>query len=159
MNTPRPNPHMSPDQIDHFWSRVDQCGQDECWEWQAYHDSNGYGWLSINNASYFAHRIAYFLTYQELTHTLCHTLCHTCDNPPCCNPMHLVEGSMKDNSHDMVLKGRSARGETHSRAKLTENDVRQIRSSTRTNAEEAKRHGVSRPQISCIRSRKYWKHI
>ena len=134
---------------------MDQCGGDECWEWQAYRDKNGYGWLGLNNGSYFAHRIAYFLAHQKLTHNLC----HTCDNPACCNPAHLFEGSHQDNAHDMVLKGRNARGETHARAKLTEDDVRQIRSSTRTNAEEAERYEVSRPQISCIRSGKYWKHI
>lgn len=29
--------------MDRFWSKVNKRGQDECWEWLAYKDSNGYG--------------------------------------------------------------------------------------------------------------------
>ncbi len=148
-------PEMSPEQIEHFWGRVDQRSSDECWEWTDYRLKGVYGWLSINNVSYYAHRVAYRLTYGKLGQNLC----HKCDNPPCCNPNHLFEGSHKINSGDMVSKGRSARGETHARVKLTEKNVLQIRSSDRINADEAERYKVSRPQISHIRSRKNWQHI
>ena len=32
--------------------------------------------------------------------------CHSCDVPPCCNPDHLFPGTAKDNSVDMLMKGR-----------------------------------------------------
>jgi HNH endonuclease len=32
---------------------------------------------------------------------------HTCDNPPCCNPRHLFLGTPKDNTDDMISKGRA----------------------------------------------------
>lgn len=31
---------------------------------------------------------------------------HTCDNPPCCNPSHLVLGTQAENLADMRAKGR-----------------------------------------------------
>ena len=39
-----------------------------------------------------------------------HIIRHTCDNPPCINPDHLISGTMKDNSMDMVKRGRSTKG-------------------------------------------------
>jgi len=155
MKLPKPIPKMSLRQIEHFWDRVNQKGSDECWDWIAYCLKSGYGWLRINNINYLAHRVAYHLTYGGLSQHLC----HKCDNPSCCNPNHLFEGSHKNNAEDMVAKGRSSRGQNHARAKLTEKDVFQIRSSNKTNAEEAERFRISRPQISRIRSRKNWKHI
>ena len=46
---------------------------------------------------------------------------HTCDNPPCCNPAHLLLGTQADNALDMVKRRR------HGREKLTPDDVRAIR--------------------------------
>ena len=69
-------------------------------------------------------------------------VCHACDNPACCNPSHLWIGTGKENSEDMVKKGRQsrkhtyencpekrARGERHSSAKLTAEKVAAIRAS------------------------------
>lgn len=41
---------------------------------------------------------------------------HTCDNPACCNPAHLIRGTVADNVADRVARGRSATGERNGRS-------------------------------------------
>ncbi|HUD11980.1 MAG TPA: hypothetical protein VMS08_06220 [Candidatus Saccharimonadia bacterium] len=56
-------------------------------------------------------------------------LMHTCDNPPCCNPAHLKPCTHKENMADSSQKKRRPdfRGIKGPRAKLTEEDVSDIR--------------------------------
>lgn len=56
-------------------------------------------------------------------------LCHTCDNPPCVNLDHLFVGTPKDNTADMLRKGRRRddAGERHPMHKLTYDQVEDIR--------------------------------
>jgi hypothetical protein len=81
---------------------------------------------------------------------------HTCDNPPCVNPHHLILGTKKQNTGDMMDRGRCGT------AKLTESDVRTIRklyASGKRQVSLAATYDVSRNTISLIVRRKTWKHI
>src|SRR5690606_27753652 len=49
---------------------------------------------------------------------------HKCDNPPCINPEHLDLGTHKDNSDDMISRGRDrSRGSRSPRSKLTDEEA------------------------------------
>ena len=91
---------------------------------------------------------------------------HSCDNPACVNPFHLFIGTQKDNVRDMHAKGRnkigSSPGEKNSHAKLTWQDVAQIRElacnySWGLYAKIARQYGVHTNTICDIVSGKKWK--
>ncbi len=98
-----------------FFQKVDKiAGPAECWPWKGAKDRKGYGVTSINGKFFLAHRASYFFSRGSVDAKL--KVCHTCDNPPCCNPSHLFQGTSKDNSDDMVSKGRQSRGDSHAQA-------------------------------------------
>lgn len=53
----------------------------------------------------------------------------------------------------------SPKGEQHPQVKLTEQDVREIRESGKTQRFLAEQYGVSQRNISAIKTRRSWKHI
>jgi hypothetical protein len=99
-----PTPAPVKDQLfaETFWSRLAIVG--ECWEWQGPRDAKGYGRLSGKECTISAHRMAYILAYGPIADHF--IVRHTCDNPPCCNPAHLIHGTQKDNMHDAAKRGR-----------------------------------------------------
>jgi len=78
---------------------------------------------------------------------------------------NLSWGTNKMNSEDMINKGRAnkARGEKHGLAKLTEQQVLEIRAKYTGKYGEQKQlaieYNIKHPAISEIISRKQWKHI
>jgi hypothetical protein len=93
---------------------------------------------------------------------------HTCDNGNCVEVSHLIVGSQRDNVQDSIDRDRHSAGERHGCAKLTEAQVREIRSryvrgNTRWdpgNRKELEREfGVSRTTINDIVNGKKWPHV
>lgn len=130
-----------------------------CWEWQGCRP-RGYGQIRLDGGMRLAHRAAWKAFRGPIPDGLC--VLHRCDNPPCLNPEHLFIGTRADNNADKAAKGRARGavmpGRSNPSAKLTEDEVRQIRASVgQTQRALAARFGVTQPQICAIRLRKSWK--
>lgn len=154
--------NLTEDQIQRFWSKTEP-KESGCIEWTRAKRSYGYGAVRIERRSLAAHRVAFFLKNGPFPNGA--EICHRCDNPPCCNPDHLFIGTHLDNMRDMFSKNRriSAKGEKHAAAKLTESQVRELR--TRYANKEGSmeklglQYGITRQSAHLIISRQSWPHI
>jgi len=118
---------------------------------------NGYGQVSINNRAVYVHRVAYGLKHGEIPSGK--QVLHTCDNRKCVNPEHLFTGSLHDNMADMVSKGRQAHGQRCGHAKLTIQQVREIRAAIGKQKDIADVYQVTFSTVSAIRARKTWRFV
>jgi hypothetical protein len=82
-----------------------------CWIWQHGKTEKGYGIMYIympgrtkKGVKRKAHRISYEAFNGPIPEGL--LVCHSCDVPSCVNPEHLWLGTHKDNTQDMMRKGR-----------------------------------------------------
>lgn len=158
----------------------------KCWVWTGA-KSCGYGSLGIAQAdgtwtSLGSHVFSLSLAKQRAVNGL--LVCHSCDNRSCVNPHHLWIGNHKDNTSDAITKGRlkpftgregkktrfrkgpdrrRKLGKDHWCAKITENEVVQIRARYIGNRGEysiiGRQFGLHPDTIKCIVKRKTWKHV
>jgi hypothetical protein len=158
--------NLSEKQVQRFWRKVTPGGPNDCWNWNAYINKWGYGCLFMDGKPRLAHRIAYFITNGPFLNAL--KVCHSCDNPKCCNPAHLWVGTDADNVADRDAKGRLVNGkkyygETHIHAKLTDQQVIEIRKlygfGFLFHKDLAELYKVSRGTIQRIVVGTRWKHL
>jgi len=146
-----------------FWDKVQIGNNNECWEWKAQLNEKRYGILWYNRKNTRAHRMSWMIHHGDVPMGMC--VLHKCDNPSCVNPAHLFLGTNKDNSVDMMRKGRNnpPKGEDSYRAILTEKKVIKIRklwsSGIWKQREIANMFGIDRSHVSEIVRRDIWKHI
>lgn len=163
-----------------FWSKVNKRGPipqhspalGECWIWTRALDIGGYGRFWLRGKTIQAH---HFTVLKHVCGGL--LVLHRCDNRKCVNPAHLFLGTAKDNTQDMIRKGRANqrpgweammrvrvvhRGESNHKSKLCERDVIAIRNSPKRHGHMsalARTYGVTQESIRGIVNMKSWKHV
>lgn len=139
-----------------FWSRVERKTENDCWLWTRGKNSSGYGTFIMGGVSGLAHRWAYLFTNGEIPNGM--VVRHTCDNRLCCNPFHLIIGTVADNNADCVRRGRHVApcGADNGRAKLTPDQVACVINNPQSSYMLADEFGVNPTTIQRIRSGKLW---
>jgi hypothetical protein len=159
-------PRKSPEE--RYLAKLDTSGgPDACWPWTASRSPRGYGKFSVDGRAWRAHRWGYEHFVGPIPEG--HGVLHTCDDPPCQNPAHWFTGTDADNNHDMIAKNRAryltgdnhparrhperiSRGERHYAAKLSDNQVAELRQLWATGRylqrELALRFGIRQSHVS-----------
>lgn len=129
----------------------------DCLLWQGT-TTNGYGRIQRKYEVVHAHREVHRLATGESPEVVM----HVCDTPLCINPEHLRSGTGRENTQDMVDKGRQARGARNASTKLTEQQAREIRAALAAGVpilRLARAYGISRGALYAIRYSKSWSYI
>jgi hypothetical protein len=152
-----------------FWSAIEKQPNDGCWLWRNL-STNGYGYGQIWNDEttklLLGHRISWELHHGSIPKGL--FVLHKCDVPACVNPAHLFLGTQRENLEDMRRKQRGYEfqprtGQANNKAKLTEDDVKLIRTLFDAGGHSlsalGRRFGVFKQTIRQVVLRKTWKHV
>jgi len=127
------------------------------------HSGGNYGSFCLNGKEKYAHRISYLIAHGEISDAM--DVLHSCDNTLCVNPDHLSLGTHLANMQDMYAKGRrkAAEGEKNGLAKLTANQVVEIRKKYSAGGISLKKlaseHGVDTALVHRIVRREIWKSV
>jgi HNH endonuclease len=115
--------------------------------------SQGYG--RVGNRT--AHRVAWEQKHGPIPSGM--VVMHLCNNRACINLDHLRLGTQSENIKQAVRERRGFIGSLNNKAKLTETDVRAIRSSPESCRALAPQYGVSETTISHVRCRITWASV
>ena len=145
--------------MERFWSKTVKNEKNGCINWIASKNKCGYGQFRIGNKILYANRVSYELSIGGIPKNM--EVCHKCDNPACVNPDHLFLGTHKDNMNDASVKKRfpNRKGQNNPSAKLTENDIRDIKILLQTDLSQRKiglLFSVGQTTISDIKMGKNW---
>ena len=105
----QPRPWLRKNILERIERHMPEMRDGECWE-STYKSDNTYGHKLVRPEQWegtpvYVHRVVWEAHNAEpIPEGM--VVRHTCDNPSCCNPEHLVLGTLKDNTADMYERGR-----------------------------------------------------
>jgi hypothetical protein len=140
-----------------LFDQITQGAEGDCWPWTGHVNTSGYGQIWHGKRLVLAHRVMFARANGEISEGM--LVLHHCDNPSCCNPAHLFVGTDADNARDKQRKGRchDTAGEKNPRARLTAQDIRDIRAmGTTPRSVIAERYSIGVRYVSRIRHRQLW---
>lgn len=149
--------------IETLLARCEEVG--DCLEWQGGYAGNGHPVVRHNKQNVLARRLAYTLAGHVIKPG--HILAMKCNNPRCIDPAHVMQRTEKQHMAHMGRQGRqsdhlrsakiAATKRASGQAKLTEQQVREIRASQKTNRQLAAEYGINPSRINGIRLGRMWK--
>jgi hypothetical protein len=145
------------DRFDAKWTPEPFSG---CWLWTGATKQHNYGIINKGARGMgvaLAPRISWEIYNGEIPNGV--QVLHRCDTPMCVNPDHLFLGNPRINKDDSMIKRRHNFGERNGNAKLTADEVREIRQTGDSCASIAKQYGVNRETIRLIRVGKNWRLV
>ena len=93
-----------------FWEKVPFRPAQGCWEFHGSDNGKGYRSFYVNRRErWYAHRMSWALSNNRLIPEGL-VVMHQCDNRGCVRPSHLRLGTYKENTADMLEKGRWING-------------------------------------------------
>lgn len=148
--------------VERFMQRVGELDANGCRNWQGSIDkANGYGWFWAQGKNRMAHRVSWEMHRGPVPDGC--VLLHRCDNRPCVNPDHLTPDTQAENMADKTRKGRQTKGDQVNTARLTVEQVREIRVLYATGQTSTyklgRQYGVSAAMIGNIVARRSWKDV
>jgi len=156
-----PHTTLTAKELSRFWSKI--LKTEGCWLWTAGTNRKGYGKFGFQavQGTYLAHRVSWLIHFGDVPDGM--DVLHTCDNPPCVRPDHFFLGTNIENNRDRHEKGRDGwipkPGEENGCAKLTWDQVREIRVASGFQRDIAARYGVTQTNISQIKRGLTWKEM
>jgi hypothetical protein len=124
-----------------------------CWLWTGAVSSEGYAVFEVAGKQVRAHRFSYERYRGKIPGDL--TIDHLCRVRCCVNPNHLEVVTIQEN----IRRREHCKGEANGRAKLTSEQVLQIRTASRSGPALAREFGVSTTVIYKIRRHELWGHL
>lgn len=133
-----------------FWPKVEISTGDTCWLWAGAKVPAGYGSIGIGGRQHGAHRVSWAIANGRWPESM---VLHRCGVHGCVRPDHLYVGTSSQNSEDARRHGTLPLGERHANAKVTDDQVAEIRAryaAGETQVRIAADYPVTQAQVSNI---------